>query len=124
MEPNLLPQVIQDFIAAANKPDPDAYIDCFSEDALVFDEGKEWAGKTAIKKWSADHHFAAGITLEPKQDKQQEEETIVVFKVDGVFDKTGLPDPLYLDFYFQIRKHKIKQLAIRLSKESGQADKH
>lgn len=35
MEPSLLPQVIQDFIAAANKPDPEAYVDCFSEDALV-----------------------------------------------------------------------------------------
>ncbi|WP_151733400.1 nuclear transport factor 2 family protein ['Paenibacillus yunnanensis' Narsing Rao et al. 2020] len=117
METILLPQVIQDFIAAANKPDPEAYVDCFSEDALVLDEGKEWTGKAAITKWSAEHHFGVNITLEPKQDKQHEEETIVVFKVDGDFDKTGLPDPLYLDFYFQIRGHKIKQLAIRLSKE-------
>lgn len=116
METNLLPQVIQDFIAAANKPDPEAYVDCFAEDALVLDEGKEWAGKPAITKWSAEHHFGANITLEPKQHEQHEEETIVVFKVDGGFDKTGLPDPLYLDFYFQIRGHKIKQLAIRLSK--------
>lgn len=116
METSLLPQVIHDFIAAANKPDPKAYADCFLEDAMVFDEGKEWAGKAAISKWSAEHHFAANITLEPIQDKQHEEETIIVFKVDGDFDKTGLPDPLYLDFYFQIRKHRIKQLAIRLSK--------
>jgi len=98
MEPSLLPQVIQDFIAAANKPDPEAYVDCFSEDALVLDEGKEWEGKAAIKKWSAAHHFGANITLELKQHKQHEEEIVVVFKVDGDFDKTGLPDPLYLDF--------------------------
>lgn len=51
MEPSALPQVIQDFIAASNKPDPDAYINCFSEDALIFDEGKVWAGKSAIRKW-------------------------------------------------------------------------
>lgn len=113
MEFNLLPQVIQDFIAAANKPDPEAYVDCFSEDALVLDEGKEWVGKAAIKKWSAEHHFSANITLELKQHKQHEEETMVVFKVDGDFDKTGLPDPLLLDFYFQIRRHKIEQLVIR-----------
>lgn len=31
MKPNLLPQVIQDFIAAANKPDPKAYADCFQK---------------------------------------------------------------------------------------------
>ncbi|MBY0009984.1 nuclear transport factor 2 family protein [Paenibacillus typhae] len=121
MKPNPLPQVIQDFIAAANKPDPKAYAGCFSEDALVFDEGKEWAGKAAISKWSAEHHFAANITLEPIQAKQDEEENIITFKVDGDFDKTGLPDPLYLDFYFQLRMHKIKQLAIRLSKGLEQA---
>jgi hypothetical protein len=119
MEPSLLPQVVQNFIAAANKPDPEAYVDCFSEDALVLDEGKEWAGKAAIQKWSAEHHFGANITLEPKQHKQHEEEIVVVFKVDGDFDKTGLPDPLYLDFYFQIRNLKIKRLMIRLSKGSN-----
>ncbi|MNB95097.1 SnoaL-like domain protein [compost metagenome] len=115
METSLLPKVIQHFIAAANKPDPDAYVNCFSEDAIVHDEGKEWAGKAAISKWSAGHHFSVHITLEPKQHKEHEGETIVAFKVDGDFDKTGLPDPLYLDFYFQIHDDKIKQLAIRLS---------
>lgn len=115
MEITLLPQVIQDFIAAANKPDPGAYVNCFSEDAIVFDEGKKWVGQAAISKWSAEHHFSVNITLEPEQVKQDEEETIVTFKVDGDFDKTGLPDPLYLDFYFQIRVDEIKQLAIRLS---------
>lgn len=123
MEPNLLPKVIQDFIAASNKPDLDAYVDCFSEDALVLDEGKEWAGKAAIKRWSDEHHFGANVTLDPQKDRQHEAETMVVFKVDGDFDKTGLPDPLYLDFYFQIRNHKIKQLAIRLSKGPEQAEK-
>ncbi|MEC0245112.1 nuclear transport factor 2 family protein [Paenibacillus chitinolyticus] len=116
MELKLLPQVIQDIIAASNKPDPDAYVDCFSEDALVLDEGKEWAGKAAIRRWSAEHHFRANIFLEPIQAKQHEAEIVVVFKVDGDFDKTGLPDPLYLNFYFQIRDNKIKRLAIRLSK--------
>lgn len=123
METNLLPQVIQDFIAASNKPDPDAYVDCFSEDAFVLDEGKKWEGKAAIKRWSAEHHFGANITLDPKQGRRHEDETNVVFKVDGDFDKTGLPDPFYLDFYFQIRNHKIKQLAIRLSKGPEQAEK-
>lgn len=116
MEPSLLPQAIQDFIAAANQPDPEGYVDCFSEGALVFDEGKEWAGKAAIKKWSAEHHFSANITLELKQYNPHEEETVVVFKVDGDFDKTGLPDPLYLEFHFQIRKFKIKQLTICMFK--------
>ncbi|AFH62769.1 nuclear transport factor 2 family protein [Paenibacillus caseinilyticus] len=115
MELNLLPQVIEEFIAASNKPDPEAYVDCFSEDAMVLDEGKEWVGKTAIKKWSDEHHFGANVTLDPQKYRQHEAETMVVFKVDGDFDKTGLPNPLYLDFYFHIRNHKINQLVIQLS---------
>ncbi|MFM9331406.1 nuclear transport factor 2 family protein [Paenibacillus mesotrionivorans] len=115
MESILLPQVIQDFIAAANRPDPDAYVDCFSEDAIVLDEGKEWAGKAAIKKWSTEYHFGANVTLEPKQHKPNGEEAVVVFKIDGDFDKTGLPDPLLLDFSFHIHDFKIKRLAIQLS---------
>ncbi|MDI4643508.1 nuclear transport factor 2 family protein [Cohnella hashimotonis] len=117
MELNPLPQVIQAFIAASNKPDPEAYVDCFSEDATVRDEGKTWVGKDAIKKWSDEHHFSANVTLDPQRYRQHEAETMVVFKVDGDFDKTGLPDPLYLDFHFQIRDHQIKQLAIQLTKE-------
>ncbi|MGF7035365.1 uncharacterized protein (TIGR02246 family) [Paenibacillus mucilaginosus] len=115
MELNLLPQVIEEFIAASNKPDPEAYVDCFSEDAMVLDEGKEWVGKTAIKKWSDEHHFGANVTLDPQKYRQHEAETMVVFKVDGDFVKTGLPNPLYLDFYFHIRNHKINQLVIQLS---------
>jgi len=122
MEPSLLPQVIQDFIAAANQPDPEAYVDCFSEDALVFDEGKEWVGKGAITKWSAEHHFGANVTLELNKHKQHEEDIVVVFKVDGDFDITGLPDPPYLAFYFQVRSHKIKRLTIRLPEELEQAE--
>lgn len=124
MELNQLPQVIQEFIAASNQPDPQAYVDCFSEDAIVLDEGKEWVGKAAIKKWSNEHHFGAKVTIVPQKDRQQEGETIVVFKVDGDFDKTGLPDPLYLDFYFKIGNHKIRQLAIRLSEGPEQSVNH
>ncbi|ASF30547.1 MULTISPECIES: YybH family protein [Bacillus amyloliquefaciens group] len=122
MEPSALPQVIQEFIGASNKPDPDAYIDCFSEDALIFDEGKVWAGKSAIRKWSAEHHFDANVTLDLQRHRQDQGEITAVFKVDGDFDKTSLPNPLYLDFHFQIHNHKIKQLAIQLSKGPEQTE--
>lgn len=46
-----LPNVIADLAAAQNNFDSLAYANCFSETAVVFDEGKTHTGKTAIKNW-------------------------------------------------------------------------
>jgi hypothetical protein len=43
--------------------------------------------------------------------------TIVTLRVDGDFDKTGLPDPLLLDFHFTLDTNKIGALDIRLPGE-------
>lgn len=69
MDINQLPQVITEFIAASNKPDPDAYVHCFADDALVVDEGQDRLGKPAIKKWSDEYHFCENVTLEPRTVK-------------------------------------------------------
>ena len=107
-----LPQVIDNFITATNKPDADAYLDCFAEDAIVLDENQKRYGKAAIKKWSDENQFAVNVRLEPKQIKQDSNEIIVTFKVDGDYDKSGLPDPLLLDFHFRIQDDKIIGLSI------------
>ncbi|MFD1903123.1 nuclear transport factor 2 family protein [Paenibacillus rhizoplanae] len=91
----------------------------FSKDALVLDEGKEWAGKAAIKQWSAEYHFGANITLEPIQDKQHGEENVVVFlRLTGISTKPASRTLSIWILIFQIRNDKIKQLAIGLSKGS------
>jgi hypothetical protein len=43
--------------------------------------------------------------------------TIVTLRVDGNFDKTGLPDPLLFDFQFTLDTNKICELDIRLPGE-------
>ncbi|MDF2572336.1 MAG: hypothetical protein K0R55_3940 [Sporomusa sp.] len=107
-----MPQVIDNFIIATNKPDPDAYLDCFAEDAIVLDEDQKRYGKAAIKKWSDENQFAVNVRLEPKQIKQDSNEIIITFKLDGDYDKSGLPDPLLLDFRFNIKDDKIIGLSI------------
>lgn len=46
-----LPQVIAGLVVAQNQPDSLAYANCFSETAVVFDEGKKHTGKAEIKNW-------------------------------------------------------------------------
>lgn len=109
---NSIPQVITDYIAAANKPDPAAFLACFAEDAVVLDEAQERHGKAAIKKWSDEYHFGANVTLAPKEVRQEDDEIIVTCEIDGDYDKTDLPDPLLLDYHFRIQNDKIISLSI------------
>lgn len=111
-----LPPVIREFVDAANRPDPAAFWECFAEEALVLDEGQERRGREAIRQWSLDHHFGAHIQLEAVQYWKSAEEIGVAFEVDGDFDKTGLPNPLVLDFLFRIGAGKIQRLVIRSSR--------
>jgi hypothetical protein len=106
-----LPKVIKNFIIASNKPNQDDFVDSFADNAIVVDEGKEHRGKLAIKKWS-NNHFDVNVTLDPRTVNQVGDEIIVTCKLSGDYDKTGLPDPLLLDFHFQINEGKIINLSI------------
>ncbi|MGI9582285.1 hypothetical protein ACR1PO_13785 [Chryseobacterium sp. RRHN12] len=46
-----LPKVITELVRAQNNFDSAAYAECFTETAVVFDEGKIHNGKTEIEKW-------------------------------------------------------------------------
>ena len=46
-----LPTIISDYLAAFDRRDLDAVVGCFTEDAVVFDEGKESHGHRAIRNW-------------------------------------------------------------------------
>jgi uncharacterized protein (TIGR02246 family) len=48
-----LPAVISEYLAASDRGDTEAVVRCFSEDAVVVDEGREWQGTAAIRRWRA-----------------------------------------------------------------------
>ncbi|MGG6311860.1 nuclear transport factor 2 family protein [Paenibacillus macerans] len=112
MELEKLPPAIRNYVRASNKPDPAAFVKCFSDEAIVRDEGKTYVGKKEIKAWSDKYHFGANVTLEPVEAKEENGEVAVIFKVDGTFDKTGLPDPLLLTAHVAIEQDKIIRLHI------------
>jgi len=49
-----LPKVITNLVVAQNNFDSVAYAQCFSETAVVFDEGKTHKGRKQIEQWIAD----------------------------------------------------------------------
>src|SRR6202035_71683 len=48
-----LPPVISGYLAASDRGDAEAIVGCFAEDAVVVDEGQEWRGTAAIRRWRA-----------------------------------------------------------------------
>ena len=48
-----LTPVISEYLAASDRGDDEAIVRCFAEDPMVVDEGREWRGTAAIRRWRA-----------------------------------------------------------------------
>src|SRR4249919_2013501 len=46
-----LAPVISEYLTASDRGDTEALVRCFAEDAVVVDEGREWQGTAAIRRW-------------------------------------------------------------------------
>jgi ketosteroid isomerase-like protein len=46
-----LPAAVTEYLAASELADADAVVACFTPDALVVDEQREWRGAEAIRQW-------------------------------------------------------------------------
>ncbi|HTO60409.1 MAG TPA: hypothetical protein VMM15_04045 [Bradyrhizobium sp.] len=83
-----------------------------ASDALVNDIQRELLGHQAIRAWAETEIFGANARLEIEHSFEHFGITIVRFRVDGDFDKTNLPAPLILTYYFMVRDERISQLII------------
>jgi ketosteroid isomerase-like protein len=107
-----LPRVVADHVAAYNTHDPEAMIATLAPDALVNDVRREFLGHAAIRAWADKEIFGDNVTLAVERAWDQHADVILHARVDGDYDKTGLPDPLILTFYFSLRDGLITQLII------------
>jgi ketosteroid isomerase-like protein len=107
-----LPQVIVDHIAACNAHDPDGWMATFAPDAMLNDIQREFIGTEAIRAFADEEIFGANVTMEVQRAWDRYGDVTVHARLDGTYDKTGLPDPLILSFYFSLRDARITQLII------------
>ena len=113
-----LPRSVETYIRAINARDADAFQSSFAHDAVVKDVGREFRGVAAIKEWGDREIFAVNVTLEVMKVVERKGQTIVTVKIDGSFDRTGLPDPLVMDLCFTIAGGKIAALTCRLTESN------
>lgn len=102
-----LPSVIADLAQAQQNFDSVAYSNCFSETALVFDEGKTHKGKVEIQQWIKKANEEYQILMEPLEYSVTEK--ILKAKVSGNFPGS----PIVLSYHFELKDGLIQSLRIR-----------
>lgn len=101
-----LPDVITELVQAQNNFDSTAYANCFTETAVVFDEGKTHNGRTEIKSWIEKANKKYQATMEPL-DYSETEHTLKA-EVSGNFPGS----PAILTYYYEFEDGLIRSLKI------------
>ena len=102
-----LPKPVAAFFTA-DRGDSEGVSQCFSENAVVKDEGHTYNGRAAIKKWKADVAAKYQYTCEPFACDQQDGKTVVTSRLNGNFPGS----PVNLRFFFELEGDKIAALEI------------
>jgi ketosteroid isomerase-like protein len=112
MTTSVLPAPVLAYIAATNNFDIDALMATFAEDALVNDHRNEFVGRDMIRDWAQREIVGDHVTMQVTGATCRGNAVAVTANIDGNFDKTGLPAPLVLTFYFSVSGERIVQLVI------------
>ena len=113
-----IPQTAAAYLRATNNRESAAFIDLFADGAVVNDAGREFRGIPAIKDWSDREIFDAQVMLEVLNVTDRDGETVLTTKVDGNFDRVGLPDPVIINHHITVEDGQIVRLTCRLAVES------
>jgi hypothetical protein len=103
-----LPKPIALYIEAENSGDVSLFDQCFTDDAVVFDENERHEGLIAIKEWKSETKRKYQHTVEPLSIIEKEGRTIVTNRLTGKFPGS----PIELEFAFTLRGNKIVSLEI------------
>ena len=103
-----LPRIINDYVDASNAHNLNSIVFCFSDDAVVCDEGKEFRGKEMIESRIVKTIEKYKFQFKPVSIKDDNTEVVVAVEVSGAFDGS----PITLDYHFTIEGDKIVSLTI------------
>src|SRR6266850_111494 len=102
-----LPKPIAAYFTA-DRGDGEAVSQCFTENAVVKDEGHTHRGRAAIKAWKTDASTKYEYTCEPFACEEKDGKTVVTGHLVGNFPGS----PVDLRFFFKLEGDKIASLEI------------
>ena len=103
----ILPEPIAAYFAA-DRRDGEAIARCFTQDAVVKDEGHTFTGVMAIKQWKEESATKYTYTSEPFALGRRDGTVIVTSRLTGNFPGS----PIDLRFFFRLERGKIAFLEI------------
>jgi len=101
-----IPAPIDAFVKAQNAHDTAAVLECFTEDAVVHDEGRDHRGTAAIRAWSDDVIERYNLSSEVLDVGERGKGAVVTALVSGTFDGS----PARLTWVFSLRDGKIADM--------------
>ncbi|MEG0851614.1 MAG: nuclear transport factor 2 family protein [Flavobacterium sp.] len=101
-----LPNVITELIKTQNNFDSIAYAKCFTETAIVFDEGKTHNGRKEIETWIDKANKDYQATMKPLE--YSETENTLKTELTGNFPGS----PITLTYYYEFEDGLIHSLKI------------
>jgi hypothetical protein len=104
-----LPTPVADYFAADTSDSQDV-AQCFTENAVVKDEGRTFQGRAAIRQWKAEASAKYQYTCEPFECERRGGQVIVTSRLTGNFPGS----PVNLRFVFRLEGDKIESLDIVL----------
>lgn len=96
------------YFEADRSRDAVAVAQCFSEGAVVKDEGRRYSGREAIRRWKADASTKFAYTVEPFRMATDGDRIVVTGHVAGDFPGS----PTDLRYVFVLAGEKIAELEI------------
>jgi SnoaL-like domain len=102
-----LPRPIANYFAA-DEDGAEKLSQCFTEDAVVKDEGHTYNGRAAIKEWKTRASEKYQYTSELLTLDQEDRKAVVTSRLTGNFPGS----PVNLRFFFELDGEKIKSLEI------------
>ncbi|WP_419211209.1 nuclear transport factor 2 family protein [Maribacter sp. X9] len=101
-----LPEVISDLVKAQDSFDSRGYANCFTETAVVFDEGRTYTGKGEIKNWIEKANSEYKVTMKPLE--YSDGEKTLKAEISGSFPGS----PVVLTYRYEFKNDLIQSLKI------------
>jgi ketosteroid isomerase-like protein len=105
--PATLPEPVARLLKAANDNDIDAFLAGFTDDGVVDDWGREFAGADAIRSWSDNEFIGKRVSLDVRETEQDGATTVVTAQVGG----DGFNGPSH--FSFVVEGLRVARMTIR-----------
>jgi hypothetical protein len=102
-----LPEPVARLLEAANRHDTDGFLASFTEDGVVDDWGREFAGADAIRGWSDAEFIGVEVTLAVTAASIDGDVTTITAQVGG----SGFNGPS--TFTFAVRDERVARMTIR-----------